>query len=166
MQGAAAASRAAAALVLKVRGMPGVSGGHSSGLVPQLGRRADTLHGAEPAPEPQRGCSCSCCTAARSLHLSGELSLHIQPQPAPGAASSCPGWQPDLAPHLAMASQRPRDFCLIPSGRLAWKLAGCKHFCHCSKAWDFSFPSKWLGFSARLGEVLIASACGHTANGS
>ena len=99
-----------------------------------------------------------------SQHLSRELPLHIRPQPTPRAVSSPLAWQPNLAPRLAMASQCPKDFCLIPSGRLAWKLAGCKPFC--SKAWDFSFPAKWLGFSARLGEVLIAPACGRTANGS
>lgn len=165
--GRVAATRAATALVSELRGLQGISGGPSSGLaVTQRGWRSDTLHRAEPAPEPRGGCSCSCCTAAGSLHLSRELSLHIRPQPAPEAASSPSAWQPDLAPCLAMASQRPRDFCLIPSGRLAWKLAGCKHFCHCSKAWDFSFPAKWLGFSARLGEALIAPARGHTANGS
>lgn len=53
---------------------------------------------------------------------------HHNPHPGCSQAPDVPA---SLAPRLAMARNCPRDFCLIQSRRLAWKLAGCKHFCHC-----------------------------------
>lgn len=74
------------------------------------------------------------CRGAEPCHcVSAPLRRAVPAHPTAACTQGCR--QPRLQP--AVASPRPRDFCLIPSGRLAWKLAGCKRFCHCSKAWDF-----------------------------
>lgn len=160
MQGEAAATRAATALVLELCRIQEISGSLSSSLavISMAGEQIPPL-GLSQLPNP--GLHSSQMPAplwrADPAHLTTNCTGHCHQSHA---------WQPDLAPCLAAVSQHPRDLGLNLSGHLAWKLAGCKHFCHYSKAFDFSFPVKQLCFSARLGEVLIAPACGHTANGS
>lgn len=146
MQRAAATTRAATALLLEFCGMQGISGvlplalqclsmaGEqipSMGLGQCLNPRVVAAAAAAWQPDPRTSLESHPCTS------------HYNPHPSCLQAPDVPA---SLAPCLAMARKCPREFCLIPSRCLAWKLAGCKHFCHCSKTWDFSFSVKQFVF--------------------